>query len=101
MVGIVDASKLDELKDLVEKAFVSCVNTENYNHKVAVTDDVYLTSKYFENGNRRVNIVVFGQEFEMYSAFDREDISISIARVRYATQYLLGSKYHELKKLFD
>lgn len=81
------------------EALHTCINTDLYELTVEVSGDIRLKSIYFSNGNRRVNIEIFGQCFEVYSKNDSEGIDIIEQRVLYTHRNLIGAKYYQLKAL--
>lgn len=81
------------------KALHTCIDTDMYDLTVKISEDVQLRSVYFSNGNRRVNIEIFGQCFEIYSQNDSEGIDVIERRVLHAHRNLIGAKYHQLKAL--
>lgn len=96
----VNLTELDKLKEEVVQAVKSGISTDDYEMSITINKHVKMTSRYFSNGNRRVYLHIEGYTVEIYSKFDMEPLEIVLSRSEYATQHILGTKYHELRKYF-
>lgn len=88
------------LEEKLLQSFREAVATGDYRWEGVITPNVKLESMYYSNGNRRVYLIVFENQVEIYSEYDKEGMGVVEARLLYAHKKIAWEKFLELQTLF-